>query len=386
MSRMQVRLCASIDEVSSVAWDRLVGDDDPFVEHAFLHTLEESLSVGQEAGWMPIHITVWQGDVLVGALPLYLKTHSYGEYIFDWAWADAASRIGVRYYPKLVSMVPVTPVTGRRFLIANQVDDKEVVAHLLDGCLEAQEATEAGSIHLLFLTSYERGLMDADERWLRRLSFQFHWNNDEYADFDDFIGRFRASMRKKVRKERRIAGDSGYEIRVRSGEELSGAEWSHLFELYEVTCGRKGSYPYLTRAFFELASGRISNRAVVVEAIKDNLCVAASLNFEKGAHLYGRYWGSHGGHDMLHFELCYYRLLERAIDKGLARFEAGAQGTHKLRRGLLPAPIYSAHSITDPVLRQAVADFLPREAMAVQRQMMELKHHGPFRRDGSCGP
>ena len=380
---MRVALCASLEEIDPAAWDRLTGDDDPFVEHAFLHALEASQSVGIEAGWVPMHVTVWEGESLVGALPLYLKTHSYGEYIFDWAWADAASRIGIQYYPKLVSMVPVTPATGKRFLVAPDADETEVVSHLLQGCFDAQDESGASSIHLLFLNAHEHSLVDSDERWLRRLSYQFHWQNRGYENFDEFVGGFRSSMRKKLNRERRVACNSGYEIRLRTGDELSADEWSHLFTLYDRTCAKKGSHPYLTREFFEQGPLALGKRAVVAEAIFDGRCVAASLNWEKGANLYGRYWGSVGEHDMLHFELCYYRLLERAIDNGMSRFEAGAQGTHKLRRGLLPAPIYSAHSIADPLLRHAIADFLPREAIAIQRQMLELKDHGPFRRDGA---
>ena len=378
---MRVQLHTSIDELDASAWDALCGDDDPFVEHAFLSALERSGSVGAEAGWEPVHVTAWHQETLVGALPLYLKTHSYGEYIFDWSWADAASRIGIPYYPKLVSMVPVTPVTGKRLLIAEGANDAQVVQALTDGCFEAQAQTGAHSIHLLFLNAHEKALLDSDNRWMKRLSYQFHWTNRGYAGFDDLLNDFRASMRKKVRKERRVVIEAGYEVAVRAGTELCDYDWRHLYSLYRRTCAKKGSYPYLTEAFFEEAGRSLCERAVVIDAKLDNQVVAASLNFEKGSHLYGRYWGSIGEHDMLHFELCYYRLLERAIVKGMRTFQAGAQGTHKLRRGLLPTPVFSAHHIEHPVIRDAVADFLPREAAALTRQMEELAYHGPFRRD-----
>ena len=372
---------SSLKSVDPGAWDALAGEDDPFVEHAFLSLLEESGSVGRGSGWEPAHVTAWRGKRLVGALPLYLKTHSYGEYIFDWGWADAASRLGVSYYPKLVAMVPVTPVTGRRFLLAPGEDEQELVSGLIDGCFEVAEATKASSIHLLFLSAEEESWVARDARLMSRLSFQFHWRNANYHDFDDFVGRFRSSMRKKLRRERRVAAQTSLRIDKLHGDELSLDDWRTVERLYRATCRRKGSYPYLTSDFFELAPTVLNGSPLVVAARDEGSIVAASLNFAKGGHLYGRYWGASQRHDMLHFELCYYRLIEHAIDHGMRRFEAGAQGTHKLRRGLMPVPIHSGHFIRHPVLAQAVADFLPREAASVREQIRELSRHGPFRRD-----
>jgi len=375
-----IRVLSSLRSVDPRAWNELVGEDDPFVEHAFLSLLEESGSVGRGSGWEPTHVTAWRRDRLVGALPLYLKTHSYGEYIFDWGWADAASRLGIAYYPKLVAMVPVTPVTGRRFLLAPGEAPGPLVSRLIDGCFEVADATKASSIHLLFLNPDEHEWVAADGRLMKRLSFQFHWRNRGYETFDDFVGEFRSSMRKKLRKERRVAAESSLQIEKRHGDELSVVDWLTLERLYRATCGRKGSYPYLTREFFELAPTELDGSPLVLVARDEGRIVAASLNFEKGGHLYGRYWGASQQHDMLHFELCYYRLIEHAIDQRMRRFEAGAQGTHKLRRGLMPVPIYSGHWVRHPVLAQAVADFLPREAASVEQQIQELAQHGPFRR------
>jgi len=366
--------------VDADAWDELVGEDDPFVEHAFLSLLERSGSVGRGSGWEPMHVTAWRNERLVGALPFYFKTHSYGEYIFDWGWADAAARLGVDYYPKLVAMVPVTPVTGRRFLFAPGDDPAVIVRRLIDGCLDVAESTKASSVHLLFLNPEEQQWVARDGRLMKRLSFQFHWQNAGYENFEDFVGTFRSSMRKKVRKERRIAAEADLRIEALRGDELSGADWRVLEHLYRSTCGRKGSYPYLTPEFFELAPSMLGGSPLVFAARDEGRIVAASVNFAKGGHLYGRYWGATQRHDMLHFELCYYRLIEHAIDHRMRRFEAGAQGTHKLRRGLMPVPIHSAHWIRNPVLAQAVADFLPREAFSVEQQIQELRHHGPFRR------
>jgi len=377
---MRVRLIERLAEVDADAWDAVAGEDDPFVEHAFLSTLEESGTVGGDSGWDPLHVTVWDGERLVGALPLYVKDHSYGEYIFDWAWADAAYRVGVEYYPKLVSMAPVTPATGTRFLVHPEVDRAQVVGEIFEGCFEAAEQSKASSIHLLFLTREERDEAAADDRFSPRLTMQYHWHNEGWESFDDFLGAFRSSMRKKVRKERRKVDEAGLEIRVRPGSELDADDWQMLRRFYHDTCGRKGSYPYLSRRFFELGAQSLRERALAVMAYRDGEAVAATLNFEKGKHLYGRYWGCTEDYEMLHFELCYYQLIERAIERGCARFEAGAQGTHKLRRGLMPSPIHSAHWIRHPMLRGAIADFLPREAFAVTQQMEELAQHGPFRR------
>ncbi|MGB5810245.1 MAG: GNAT family N-acetyltransferase [Polyangiales bacterium] len=377
---IEIRVLSSLASVEAADWDALTGDDDPFVDHAFLSLLERSGSVGHGSGWEPSHVTVWRDKKLVGALPLYLKTHSYGEYIFDWGWADAADRLGAAYYPKLVSMVPMTPVTGKRILLAPTEDPMPVVRHLIDGCLKLADATNASSIHLLFLSPEERSWVCMDGRLMDRLSFQFHWHNAGYDNFDAYVGSFRSSMRKKLKKERRIAAESGVDVEILRAPDLGAEDWRMLERLYRSTCNRKGSYPYLTREFFEMAPGCLGSSPLVVAARREGTIVAASINFAKGAHLYGRYWGAAERHDMLHFELCYYRLIDHAIQNGLARFEAGAQGTHKLRRGLMPVPIHSAHWIRHPILAGAIADFLPREASSVREQIESLRRHGPFRR------
>ncbi|MEM7609083.1 MAG: GNAT family N-acetyltransferase [Myxococcota bacterium] len=379
---MEVSVVQGLKEVDEAEWDAVSGPDDPFVEYGFLSTLEDSGSVGPGTGWHPLHVTVRDEGKLVGAMPLYLKEHSYGEYIFDWGWAGGAERAGLRYYPKLVSMAPVTPATGRRFLVHPDAERELVVPGLLEGALAAAKATEASSVHLLFLSEQERRDVAEDGRFMARLSMQYHWHSAGDASFDDYLGRFRSSMRKKARKERRAVSEAGLDVRVRTGEELTRDDWRMLRRFYEDTCRRKGSYPYLEGAFFEIGAERLKKRAVAVLAYEGERCVAGTLNFEKGPHLYGRYWGCDSDYDMLHFELCYYRLIERAIEKGMARFEAGAQGSHKLRRGLMPTPIHSAHFIAHPQLRAAIADFLPDEARQMMRQIEVQSEHGPFRRDG----
>ncbi|MEZ4252583.1 MAG: GNAT family N-acetyltransferase [Polyangiales bacterium] len=387
---MDVHVVQGLGEVDPNEWNALVGDDDPFVEHAFLHVLEESGSVGGRAGWLPLHLMVRDDSGrAIGALPLYLKDHSYGEYVFDWGWADGAARAGVEYYPKLVSMAPMTPATGRRLLIHPEADPAVVTRALVAGLRAVAEETSASSIHLLYVTPEERDavveasrdLAGENDAFAPRVSMQYHWHAQGDRSFDDFLGRFRSSERKKVRKERRAVVDAGLEIAVRPGSELSASDWELLRRFYRDTCMRKGSHPYLTNRFFDLAATRLAHVALGVFALRDGEPVAATLSFEKGAHLYGRYWGCLEDHEMLHFELCYYQLIERAIARGVTRFEAGAQGGHKLKRGLLPAEVHSVHWIADPRLRFGVQEFLQREAAQVRRQIAMLEEHGPFRRD-----
>ena len=377
---MKVTRVDGLSGVDAAAWDALAGEDDPFAEHAFLSALEDSGSVGGRSGWRATHVLVHDEGRLVGALPLYRKDHSYGEYIFDFAWANASSRLGAPYYPKLVAMTPLTPATGTRFLVHPDADRERVVCALLDGAIDAAAALRASSVHLNFLNASEADEVAAHGGYLARTTHQFHFHNEGYADCEAFVARFRSSMRKKLRKERRAVAESGLDVGVVAGPQLSEDDWSRLRRFYLDTCWRKGSEPYLTERFFTLLAERCAVRVLVGYARRNGLLVAASLNFQKGKHLYGRYWGCEEDQEMLHFELCYYQLIEHAIAHGMTRFEAGAQGTHKLRRGLMPSAIHSAHFITHPVLRDAVADYLPREHAAELREMEALAEHGPFRR------
>jgi predicted N-acyltransferase len=380
-TRMQIQLVHSIAQLDPEAWDRLTGQDDPFVEHAFLLALEQSGSVGPGTGWSPQHVVLHDGSELVAALPLYLKEHSYGEYVFDFAWANAAARAGIRYYPKLVAMVPFTPATGRRFLFASGVEPQLAVSRLLDGALDVLKRQAASSVHLHFLSPEEAAWVAADGRFHARLASQFHWHNRGYGSFDDHLATFRSAIRKEVRKERRRVREAGIRVSVLEGDALKPEHWSALRAFYRDTCDKHGSGPYLTPAFFDLIARSHARRVVAVLAYHDDQIVAGTLNFEKGAHLYGRYWGSKGDYDSLHFELCYHRLIERAIERGQSRFEAGAQGLHKLRRGLLPVEINNACYIADGRLRVAVQDFLLREQASVRFELEQLMHHGPAHRE-----
>jgi predicted N-acyltransferase len=380
---LRVALEPKIEAIDATAWDALAGDDDPFIEHAFLLALEQSGSVGGHSGWIPLHVTVHDGSRLVGALPLYVKLHGYGEYIFDWRWAASAERAGLRYYPKLVSTVPFTPATGKRVLWASDTDRGAVVNALLQGVASAREELSASSVHLLFLNDEERAAVGAHPELMPRESLQFHWHNDGYASFDDYLSRFRSALRKQVRRERKQVSETGLEVRIVPGPELTGAEWSALFEFYVDTCQKRGSGPYLNEAFFELIRKTHAQRVLAVLAYRAGRPIAGTFNFQKGKHLYGRYWGCSEEYASLHFECCYYRLIEHAIGAGMTRFEAGAQGTHKLRRGLMPVLIHSAHQIVHPALRRAVAADLVHERDMVRSEMAALAMHGPFKRDGA---
>jgi predicted N-acyltransferase len=273
---LEVEVVSRLSEIGAPEWDALAGDDDPFIEHAFLLALEESGSVGGKSGWLPVHIVVRERGRLVAALPLYVKLHSYGEYIFDWSWAGAAERAGIAYYPKLVSMVPFTPATGRHLLLASDRDARELASALLAGVASVQKEASASSVHFLFLSDQERALLaECSSDLMPRLSSQFHWRNDGYQSFDDFLSRFRSALRKQVRRERRQAAESGFEIRVLEGPELGPREWEALSRFYRDTCYRRGSGPYLTPRFFDELRERHARRVVAVFAHKGAEPVAA---------------------------------------------------------------------------------------------------------------
>lgn len=377
---LSVELVPEIGSIPAADWDALVGEDDPFIEHAFLLALEQSRSVGGRSGWVPIHVAVRETGRLVGALPLYVKLHSYGEYIFDFGWADAAERAGIRYYPKLVSMVPFTPATGRHLLLAAEAEPLPIVRALLDGVAEAQVRARASSSHFLFVSERERELLLGARPLLSRETMQYHFRNDGYRDFEDYLGRMRSAVRKQIRRERRQAREGGVEVFVRRGSELEARDWRALYAFYVDTCQKRGSGPYLTQALFTQLERTHAQRVVAVLAYRGGSPIAGTINFQKGKHLYGRYWGCVEEVPSLHFECCYYSLIEHAIACGLDRFEAGAQGSHKLKRGFLPAPVFSVHDVAHPGLRAALERHLPAEAEMLRSQMAGLSLHGPFRR------
>ena len=318
---------------------------------------------------------VTAGDVVVGCAPLYLKAHSYGEYIFDWAWAGGAQRAGLRYYPKLVAAVPFTPATGPRLLVREDVDREEVGGLLARGALALADRIGASSVHWLFVEEAERELLGR-HGYTGRMTHQYHWENAGYACFDDYLGHLGRRRRKDVRRERRRAAESGLTIDVVAGTDLRDADVAALYAFYRDTAAKKGAMPYLTEAFFTDLPRR---RVVAVLARRDGVAVAGTLNFQRGDTLYGRYWGCVEDYDSLHFECCYYRLIEHAIERRLARFEAGAQGYHKVARGFLPVPTWSAHHVRHPGLAQAVDAFVTDEWSQTEAEIAWLRaHKSPF--------
>lgn len=364
-------------------WDALVANDDPFLEHGFLSALESSQSVGAQAGCLPNFVLVRDNGRLVGAVPLYLKMHSYGEFIFDWAWADAARRVGIEYYPKLVAAVPFTPATGQRLLVLPGAPIKEVRAALLLGIQALADAERVSSVHFLFCTAEEAQALAAANTmtFAPRLSMQFHWNNRAelpFANFEDYLSAFKSRHRKQVRKERAVANSYGLTFRTVVGSELDTADWQALQRFYATNVARHQGIEYLRPAFFDRIRATLGHRLVATLAYAGNRAIAGTINFEKGKHLYGRYWGCDEHYEELHFELCYHRLIERAIERRLAHFEAGAQGEHKLKRGLAPQFTYSAHWIRHPALAAAVQRFIVAERAAVAEQLAQLSALSPF--------
>jgi len=375
---MRTTIVPHLPDLPAAAWNRLRGTENPFLRHEFLAALEVTGCVGADTGWEPRHVVLHDDHgQLLGAVPLYLKHHSYGEYVFDWAWADAYRRHGNAYYPKLVAAVPFTPVTGARLLLAPGVDEESVHTALETAIRELADAADCSSIHWLFPNAAQTDWLEA-RGWMRRVGYQFHWSNHGYDDFDDFLASFTADRRKKIRQERRYVREAGVRIRIMPGADASDADWDRLYGFYRQTIARHGATAYLTRAFFHALGRTMAAHVVLVFAYRGDECVGASLNLRGDDALYGRYWGGTPGINALHFEACYYTPIEYCIAQRLSRFEAGAQGEHKLARGLVPTRTYSAHWLRHPRFSRAVADFLARERRGVELYIDELNEHAPF--------
>jgi len=352
----------------------------PFITHAFLKALEDSKSVSPKAGWAPAHVLVHRDGALVAAAPTYVKSHSLGEYVFDHAWADAYERAGGDYYPKLQVAVPFTPATGRRLLVRDDVDQDEARRTLVKGLRALRERLGASSVHVTFLPRDEWEAL-GNSGFLQRTDRQFHWVNEGYGGFDDFLGALASRKRKTIRRERRDALAPGIEIDWLTGSDIREAHWDAFFAFYQDTGSRKWGRPYLTRRFFSLVGEAMADRILLVMARRAGRYIAGALNFIGNDALYGRNWGAVEDHPFLHFEVCYYQAIDFAIARGLKRVEAGAQGEHKLARGYRPVLTYSAHDLADPALRRAVAAYLERERLYVTEEARALGDFTPFRRD-----
>ncbi|MGX1747904.1 MULTISPECIES: GNAT family N-acetyltransferase [unclassified Brevundimonas] len=381
MSGFTLQVHDSIAAIGRAAWDACaVPSGDPFVSYDFLDACEASGSAVPSEGWAARHLSLHDEDgVVIGVMPLYLKGHSQGEYVFDHSWADAYQRAGGRYYPKLLGAVPFTPATGPRFLNAPGTDAATVREALLQGALTLTERLGVSSLHVNFPLEDEWRAM-AEAGLLPRRDIQFIWRNDDYQSFDDFLGALSSNRRKTIRRERREA-QAGLDIRILTGAEITQAHWDAFFAFYMDTGDRKWGRPYLTRDFFARVGATMADRIALVMAFEGDTPVAGALNFIGREALYGRQWGTLVDRPFLHFELCYYQAIEFAIARGLSRVEAGAQGDHKIARGYLPSPVYSAHFIADPALRDPVARYLEQERPAVEAEMHAMTAElSPYRK------
>ena len=364
----------AISAVPAADWDRLAGGN-PFVSHRFLTALEDSGSVGRGSGWQPLHLTVEGDGKILGAAPLYAKSHSQGEYIFDHAWADAYTRAGGHYYPKLQCAVPFTPATGPRLLSP----DPAIRQALLSGMAQIAGRAGCSGAHVTFCTEAE-AQEGAGAGFLPRVTQQFHWLNRGYRSYDDFLAALSSRKRKAIRKERARAADFGGTIRQLTGDDLRPEHWDIFWQFYQDTGSRKWGRPYLTRAFFDCIQQTMREDILLVLAERDGQPIAGALNFIGADALYGRYWGCVEDHAFLHFELCYHQAIDYAIAHGLARVEAGAQGEHKLARGYEPVEIHSLHWVRDEGFLRALADYLDREREAMGQEIEALADWTPFRK------
>jgi predicted N-acyltransferase len=371
--RLTVRIVEDLGELPAGEWNAIAGGN-PFLRHEFFCALHETGCASARTGWSPRFVTVWAGPRLRAALPLYLKSHSYGEYVFDWAWADAYERHGLAYYPKLLSAVPFSPVSGARLL----GDDRAARARLIAAALEL--ARSVSSLHVLFPPEAEARELEAAGLMLRR-GVQFHWLNADYASFDEFLATLTHDKRKKIRQERRRVREAGVSLRRKTGREISPEDWKHFVRCYNLTYRAHMSTPYLNLAFFRRLGETLPDHVLLVIAEREGRPIAAALDVFTDEALYGRYWGAVEHVPCLHFEACYYQGLEFCIERGIRAFEGGAQGEHKLARGFLPAPTWSAHWLRHPQFANAVENFLARESKGVERYIDELAEHSPFRAD-----
>ena len=375
-----INLIRDITEVAPAQWDACAGSDDPFLSHAFLSALEESGSCSDETGWMPHHLSIADdnGDLLAVA-PIYAKTHSYGEYVFDWGWADAFERAGGRYYPKLQAAVPFTPVTGRRLLVRESAPP-ELADALITGMMQLAQQAGLSSVHVTFPNEEQWRRFEA-HGWLLRIGQQFHWENKDYATFDDFLADLSSRKRKAIKKERRVVGEHGITIRSLTGDDLEERHWDAFYRFYQDTSNRKWGNAYLNREFFARLHATMAEHVVLVMAEDEGHLVGGALNLKGTDALYGRYWGCVEDYKFLHFEACYYRAIDFAIEHGLRWVEAGAQGPHKIQRGYLPRETYSAHWIANDSFRDAIENHLRSENRGVEEEIRWLGERSPFRSD-----
>ncbi len=376
----EIALLSGMAEIQAADWDGLANPDggvpvDPFTTHRFLLALDRSRSTGKGTGWQTRPLVLTQDGISAAAMPLYVKSNSQGEYIFDHGWAQAFENAGGTYYPKLQSAVPFTPATGRRFL-----GDATLAPLLLDAAIGLTKDNGLSSLHITFCTAKEAAALAGHQGTLHRITQQFHWENKNYPNFDVFLGDLSSRKRKMIRKERETAQGHGLTIRMLTGEDIQPQHWDAMWTFYQDTGSRKWGTPYLTRAFFDELHDTMRGDVLLCLAFDGDRAVAGALNFIGRETLFGRYWGCTETYSCLHFELCYYQAIDWAIAHGLQRVEAGAQGEHKLARGYLPTPVHSLHFMADPAFAKAVSRYLDQERRAVDEEIEVLTAYGPFRK------
>jgi predicted N-acyltransferase len=378
---------STIEELDREAWNRLVDPDTPFLRYEFLSAMERHGCVGERFGWLPHHLALRDSaGNLLAAAPCFLKLNSYGEFVFDWAWADAYRRAGLPYYPKLVVASPYTPATGPRILTADPHRRPEYAAALIRGANQVADRLGISSLHWLFTTDEETGWLER-EGLMRRTGCQFHWDNRGYARFEDLLSEFSAEKRKKIKRERRRVAEAGIRFRLLTGNEVSDQEWTIFHRLYRDTFDKRGGTPTLSLGFFREVGQSMSNSVLLVLAYHGSKIVAAAFDLVGSRTLYGRHWGCFRDFHSLHFEACYYQGLDYCIAHGLQRFEPGAQGEHKVSRGFLPARTWSAHRIADDRFRTAIEHFLALEREGMEDYVLEMQGHSPYRlaQSARCG-
>ena len=376
---METRYQSKITTISSSDWNSVNLTDFPFTEYSFLSSLEESDCVGLRSGWIPIHITLWEKKRLIGALCLYEKNNSFGEYIFDGAWANAYANNGMNYFPKLVSAIPFTPATGRKLLFRNSKNSFEVQKKLLYEALRKMRERGCSSLHFLFVDKDEVSIFEK-MGFIIRHSFQFHWKNNSYKSFDDFLATLKRKRRKEILRERNLIKKQMIKIEILEGDDIVPEKIMIMYQFYLSTIYKKWGQSYLTEDFFKNIYKKMRERLLLILAYDSGGdCVAGSINFKKGNNLYGRYWGCKRDYKALHFELCYYQQIEYAIQKKIVLIEAGAQGDHKINRGFMPEITYSAHWLENVNFRSSISKFVEKEKIAISNGFKEFGPHSPFK-------
>jgi predicted N-acyltransferase len=376
---MQISFIDTLSAITPQAWNQLCVDDYPFVRYEFLQALEKSGSVGKGTGWQPQHLVVHEGDELIAAMPLYIKTHSYGEYVFDWAWADAYKRYGFNYYPKLINAIPFTPCSGSRLLLKNPARINELVPSIIAAIKTHAQSINASSWHCLF-PPVELSAQLVNEKIAQRVGVQFHWFNRDYKNWDDFTAAMNSRKRKNINKERRAVAEQGISFVSKTAAEISAEDWQLFYLLYCNTyLKRSGHTGYLTETFFQLLREQFAENSLLIIAYQKDEAIAAALFFIDSKTVYGRYWGCIEEHEFLHFETCYYQGIEYAINHGLQRFDGGAQGEHKIARGFEPVITYSNHWLARPDFQQAIDNFLLAEKTSIEHYAEDAKSYLPFK-------